>query len=232
MSEFTTVEHHVDAWYRLVGSVANDQSLIEQGEDPDDVVYLNLTRGCRRAQRYMLRLGFGGWRKRTSALTFTGSDNLDGGVMVTALPSDFLRAYGDERRSALTRPNGDRWGFQVNERDDHLKGDTYYFRGHELWLGRTASPPTTLFLDYHYQHPIWDSQLQDGDIDFPLEARPLIPAEAAFVAMSDNWLPGGRELEQKIDRAVKVAQEEARHIARPTKQPRQFMKVRRFGNRW
>lgn len=230
--DLTTVEEHLEAWYRLVGSVSGDQALEEQSEDTDEVGYINLTRGCRRAQRSMIRMGFGGWRKRSAALVFTGSDAVDGGVK-TVLPSDFLRAYGNDRRSALTEANGNRWGSRIDEMDDHLKGDLYYIRGEELWLARTASPPTTVFLDYHFQHPAWDSSLQAGTgIDFPLEARALIVAQAAYTAMHDNWLPGGAELETKIDRALKVAETEARYISRPDKQARQFRKVRRFGNRW
>jgi hypothetical protein len=229
--DLTTVEEHLQAWYRLVASVSGDQSLEEQDEATDEVGYINLTRGCRLAQRSMIRMGFGGWRKRSSALVFTGSDAADGGRFV-ALPSDFLRAYGNQRRSALVEANGDRWGQQINEEDDHLKGDLYYIRGEELWVARTAKLPTTFFLDYHFKHPVWEANLDDGDIDFPLEARALIPAQAAYTAMHDNWLPGGRELESKIERAVKLAEKEARYIVRSTKQPRQFRKVQRFGNRW
>lgn len=230
--EYDTVVKILQGFFRLIGTVSAGQELVEQGEDPDDIAYLNITRGCRKAQRWMIQNGFGGWRKRSATvLSFTGTDAADGGVM-TDTPADFLRAYGDQRRSALTRANGDRWGELITEQEDHKKGDLYYFRGHELWLGRTASPPTNLFLDYHYKHPAWDENLQDADIDFPMEARYLIVAMAAETAMDDNWLPGGRELEGKIDRAVKKAQNEARHIARPTKQPRQFQKVIRFGNRW
>lgn len=231
--EYDTVVKILAGFFRLVGTVSSGQELTEQGEDQDDIAYLNITRGCRKAQRWMLQNGFGGWRKRTATvLSFSGSDSVDGGRFTT-LPSDFLRAYGDHRRSCLTEANGDRWGEEITEQEDHKKGDLFYFRGHELWLSRVASPPTNLYLDYHFIHPAWDDALQAGDgIDFPMEARYLIVAMAAETAMDDNWLPGGQELEGKIGRAVKRAQNEARHIARPTKQPRQFQKVRRFGNRW
>ncbi len=230
--EYDTVVKVVAGFYRIVGTLSDGQELVEQGEAIDDIAYLNITRGCRKAQRWMIQNGFGGWRKRTpSALVFTGTDAADGGRK-SVVPADFLRAYGNYRRSALVEANGDRWGEEITEQEDHKKGDIYYFRGHELWLGRVASPPTGLLLDYHYLHPVWDNDLLDADIDFPLEARPLIVAMAAETAMDDNWLPGGRELEMKIGRAVSRAQSEARQIARPTKQARQFMKVRRFGNRW
>lgn len=228
MSDLDTVAEIVDAWYRLVASESGDQALEDQGEAVDDVAYINLTRGCRRAQRWMIRNGYQGWRKRSAALSFTGTDAADGGRKIT-LPTDFLRAYGNERRSALTQANGDRWGVQIEAEMDHMKGDHYYMRGEELWVTRSAELPTTLYLDYHYRHPEWHDSVT---IDFPLEARSLISAEAAYTAMHDNWIPGGRDLEQKIARAMLTAQEEARHIVRSTKQPRTFNKVRRFGNRW
>jgi hypothetical protein len=65
-----------------------------------------------------------------------------------------------------------------------------------------------------------------------MDARYLIVAEAANVGKEENWLPGGREMEQKIERALFRAREEARHIARSTKNPRQFQKLTRFGNHW
>lgn len=231
--ELDTVVKVVAAFYRLVGTDSGDQSLIEQGETIDDVVYLNLTQGCRKAQRWMIQNGSGDWRKRTSSvLTFTGTDALDGGRKVT-LPSDFLRAYGNFRRSALVQANGDRWGTEIVEYDDNMKGDLYYIRGRELWVTRIANLPTSgVFLDYHYIHPLWEANLDDADIDFPMEARHLIVAYAAESAMDDNWLPGGVELEGKINRAVKKRESEARQIARPTKQPRRFKKPWRFGNRW
>lgn len=229
--ELDTVLKHRQAWYRLVGTESGDQSLEEQDEATEEVAYLALTRGCRAAQRHMIRNGYGGWRKRSSALTFTGTDSADGGRKV-ALPSDCLRIYGNRRRSALVEANGDRWGREIDEEEDHLRGNYYYVRGEELWLGRTATPPSTMFLDFHYIHPEWNSSLADGDIDFPMEARPLIVATAATVAKDDNWLPGGIELEAKIDRALLRAQEEARDISRRSKQPRTFRKPVRIGNRW
>ena len=60
MAELTTVAQFVDAFYRLVGTDTGDQSLTEQGESADDVAYINLTKGCRSAQRWMIRMGFQG----------------------------------------------------------------------------------------------------------------------------------------------------------------------------
>lgn len=227
--ELDTVVKIVSAFYRMIGSVASDQSLTEQGESADDVAYLNLTRGTRIAQRYMIDQSFGGWRQRSSALSFTGSDSADGGRYVTTMPSDFLRAYGSNRRSALVEANGDRWATETIEDQDHLKGDHYYLKGSVLWLTRTANPPTTIFLDYHYKHPAWSSNVT---IDFPMEARHLIVAQAAACAIDDNWVSGGEEMEARVGRAVTKAQSEARGISRTTRQPKKFKKVIRFANRW
>ena len=229
MSDLDTVAKVVNAFYRLTGEESGDQEMEYRGEDTDEVAYAFLTRGCRTAQRWMLKMGYGGWRKRSDAITWSGSDSADGG-RYSDVPDDFLRAYGNKKRSALTNAGGDRWGTEIDPWDDDLKGDLYYIRGEELWIARAAAPPTTLYLDFHYRHPEWEAILDP--IDFPLEARSLIPAKAAVAAMDDNWLPGGPELEQKITRAEMRAENEARDIVRATKSPRAFRQPARVANRW
>lgn len=228
--ELSTVARCRNAFLRLVGTDDTDSALTDLGEAANEVVDLYLTRGCRDAQRWMLKMGYDGWRKRSSALTFTGTDAADGGQKAT-LPSDFMRTSGNTRRSALREASGDSWGAQIDQEEDSHKGNYYYLRGTELWLARTAVPPTTVYLDYHYQHPTWTG-LADGSIDFPLEVRPLIIAEAANVAKEENWLPGGRDMEAKIERALARAREAARDFARQTKGPRTFRKPVRWGNHW
>lgn len=231
--ELSTVDRIKRSWYRLVGSESEDDALTNLGEDTDEVAYLALTDGSRRAQRWMLSNGYVGWRQRSSALSFSGTDAADGGRFV-ALPTDFLRAYGSGRvgRSALTEASGRRWGREVTPNEDHLEGDGYYIRDEQLWLTRKATPPATLFLDYHYKHPAWDDDLEDADIDFPMDARSLIVAEAAVSAMHDNWLPGGRDMEVKILTALSRARENARDLARQTKEPRRMKKATRLANHW
>lgn len=229
--ELDTVAKLKRQFYRLTGTESGDQALTRHGETADEVAELALTRGTWSAQRWMLRNGYGGWRKRTSALSFTGTDADDGGKSA-ALPADFLKLYGHQRagRSALVEANGDRWGLEIEPDEDHFQGDYYYVRGDELWLARRASPPGTLFADYHFRHPSFEG-LDDGDIDFPLEARPLIPVEAAYVAMTEDWLPG-EDRDDMIVAARNIAREEARKVARRTKQPRTMFKPKRFANRW
>lgn len=233
MSDLTTSANVLAAFYRLTGTKSADTALIEHDEAVDQVAYEYLTRGVRRAQRFMLTVGFHGWRQRSPALTFTGSDATTGGVSfdLTTLDPLFLRVYGESKpgRSALLEADGTRWGTQIEPEEDQSRGDRYYILGDELWLTRKASPPSPLYLDYHFRHDEWASNVT---IDFPLEARHLIVAEGAYVAMHDNWLPAGAEMEAKITRAWRAAREEARDISRPTKSPRKIKKAPRFGTRY
>jgi len=227
--EMTAVSQFVASFYRLLGTDATDDALILNGEAANDVAYQYLTAGCREAQRWMLKMGYGGWRKRSAALSFAGTDIADGGRYAT-LPADFLRAVGNQKRSALREPGGDGWGTEVTEHESEYRGDGFYIRGEQLWLTREANPPTTLYLEYHYTHPAWSAVL--ATIDFPMDARSLIVAEAANEAKEENFLPGGPEMEGKIERALMRAKERARDIARPTKQARQMRRPTRLGNRW
>lgn len=233
MSDLTTVAQFVQGFYRLVGSESGDGALTLQGEAQDAVAYEALTRGARSAQLFMLDAGYQGWRKRSSAVTWLGADATDGGRYV-ALPSDALRIYGDAKpgRSALVTADGRRWGTQVEPEEDHRTGDGYYVRGEQLWLTRNASPPSTLYIDYHYIHPAWSSSLQDDDIDFPLTTRPIISPYAAEIAMEDNWLPGGLEMKAAISGAVARAEKEVRRFVRSSKRPRQFGRPTLLGNRY
>lgn len=217
-------------FFRLLGTEPDDPMLSELGEDANEVVESYLTEGTREAQLWMLAQGYDGWRKRSSALAWSGSDDADGGTY-SDLPSDFLRAYGDGRESALRQANGDTWGRQITPRDDIRVGNGYYFRGSQVWLTRRAQPATTLYLEYHYKHPDFTG-LADGDIDFPVDARSLIPTYGAERAMEENWLPGGPELQAKVERALLKAQRLALQVARQSKQPRQFRKAVRYGNHW
>ena len=221
------------AFLRLVDTEADDPDLEVHGETATDVIYVNLTRGFRQAQRWMISQGYDGWRKRSSAITsWSGSDATTGGKY-NAVPTDFLKAYGDKSRSAFVKVNGDRWGYEVEPDEDIQKGNYYYYRGgssgQEIWLARGASVPSPIYLEYHYTHPAWTSSVT---IDFPMDARALGVAYAANSAMQDAWLPGGQELEVKISRSLNFAQEEARRLARPSKSPRQIKKPTRYGSSW
>jgi hypothetical protein len=228
--ELTAVSQFVAGFFRLLGSEASDDALVAHGEAVDDVVYTFLTLGCREAQRTMLKQGYQGWRKRSAALVWSGTDDADGG-RYSALPSDFLRTCGSKRMSALREADGDGWGQEVDAGEgEQAKGNGYYVLGGNLWLCRTASPPATLYLAYHYTHPLWSAALTT--VDFPVDARSLIIAEAANVAMSENWLTGDSTMERKIEVALMRAKERARDISRSTKSPRTLRKSLRLGRRY
>ncbi len=226
--ELDTVAKILAALYRLTGTEADDPALAQHGEAPDEVAYLYLTSGCREAQRWMLDQGYDGWSKRTSVITWTGTDEVDGGKYFD-LPSDILRIRGDEDDSALREPNGQRWGREVEPDKDHILGNFFYLKGERLWRTRSAEPPATLFLDYHYTHPFWDSMTT---IEFPIDARWLIVAEAALEAKDEFWLPGDQFMERRIESRQRRARQQARVIVRRSKKPRKMRKARRMGNRW
>ena len=229
-----TVAEFRRALLRLVGTVSDDPEFSERGEASDEVLDLFLTRGAWAAQRYLLKCGYYGWRRRSAAaLTWLGADATDGG-RYAVLPTDFLRAYGagSPRRGALVEPDGSPWGEEIQPRDATQQGDGYYFLDtSRVWLTRRAAPSSTLYLLYHYRHPGFTG-LVDPDIDMPSEARYLVVAEAANEAKEEYWLPGGQELEQKIERVLIRAREKAQSFARLTTGPRKLRAPRRYGNRW
>ena len=224
MADLDSVTTIRDAFYRLVGTVPADTALSELSEGENDVAYLYLTQGCRDAQDYMLDQKYLGWRKRSDALTWTGTDATTGG-RYSSLPSDYLRADGSRERSALVLVGGNRWGHQVEQEDDIIKGNYFYFIGDQLWLARGASPPT-VYLKFHYMHPEWTA---DVTIDFPLKARSLVVAYAADLASNENWFTGDAEEKTAIRKAVLQAENNARKYARQTKQGRQWRKQRVLG---
>lgn len=227
--ELSTAANISRLFYRLLGIKEGDPGLVARGETAGDIANTYLTVGVRRAQRWMLRCGYAGWRTRTAALSFSGSDSADGG-RYSALPANFMQAYGDGQRSALVRADGTGWGHQIPpDQAQRARGDAYYIRGDQLWLARGASPPSELYLDYHYLHPAWAPAVT---VDFPLDARGLIPAEAAAAAKEESWAPGGADADLRIERALARAREDARLVARRTRQQRRMRAPRRYGTHW
>lgn len=228
MAELSTVAQVVAAFYRLVGSKSADQMLVAHGEEVDAVVYEALTQATRLAQLFMLDNGYPGWKARSSALSWSGSDASDGG-RYSALPSDFLRAYGSKKRSALVEADGVGWGQQIDADQSQAIGDYYFLDDEQLWITRGANPPTTIYLRYHHLHPAWSAAVT---IDFPSRGRGLLAPYAAEIAMDDNWLPGGDEMEAKISRAVRKAEARTRKFARQSKEPRRLNRPKRVANHY
>jgi hypothetical protein len=231
--DLTTVALVRKAFYRLTGVREGDPTLTRRGEAATEVVDGALTRGSRAAQRWMLKQGYMGWRTLSDPLVWTTQAD---GTQRAPLPDDFLRAFGDEKRSALVEADGDRWGQQLTADRGHRRGDAYWIEGlGHVYVARGATPPAGLLLDYHYRHPPWTGAAGWEDlfeIDFPLEARPLIVAHAALSAKNEAWLPGDESMPAKIAAALREAQTDAMDVARATKQARRFRPVKRMGTRW
>ncbi len=229
-----TVAKLLTGFYRLVGSVSADPALNLWGDADDVIGYEYLTRGARAGQRWMIDNGFSSyWRTRSSAITWSGTDASDGG-RYSSLPTDFLRAWGDRTRekSCLVEADGDPWGRWIDEEQSHMSGDYLYLKNQQIWITRDASPPSTIYMEYHHKHPAINSSLADADIDFEMDARGLIIAEAVYAARYESWFSGDQEEESRIERALRKAREEARQIARRTRHARRFAEPYRISNAW
>lgn len=231
----------LNAFYRLVGTDAGDPALVANGESVNDVANTYLGRGSRMAQQFMLKAGYDGWRSRSAALVFSGSDAADGGQYAD-LPPDFIKAYGNGRtvsESALTQPDGTPWGTEIHPSlAGATQGNAYYFRAvggsvpqavQQLWLTRLASPPNPLHLHYHYR--LITVVTTNPLIDFPFDARGLIVAYAAELAKTESWLPDDEQF-GKISAAVTAAEKEARAYAKQSRRQREFRHAVRFGSHW
>jgi hypothetical protein len=228
-----TVESFRRALLRLVGTEEQDPEFSLRGEVTNEVLDLFLSEGTWAAQRWLLRNGYKGWRSRSPALVWLGADATDGG-RYAAMPTDFLTAYssGEPPRGALVEADGSSWGQEIAPDDLRYQGNGYYFPDtSNVWLARRASPPSPIYLLYHYRHPGWVNIL-DADLDLPQEVRYLVVAEAASQAKEEHWLPGGQEMEMKIERALGRARQKAMGLARPSGGPRKMRHRQPYGYRW
>lgn len=239
--ELDTGTDLINAFYRLVGTDAADPALVANGEGVNDVANMFLGRGARMAQQYMLKEGYDGWRARSAALVFTGTDDADGGRHAD-LPTDFIKAYGNGRtttESALTQPNGTPWGVEIHpSMAGATQGNAYYFKAagdgvvvavQQLWVTRLATVPDPLHLHYHYR--LISVSSATVAIDFPFDARGLIPAYAADLAKTEGWLPDDEQF-SKISVAVTAAEKEARSLAKQSRRQRQMRGPVRFASHW
>lgn len=226
------------AFYRMVGMVEGDSSLTLRGEAAGDVADEALTYGARAAQLWLIDHGLDSWwRKRSGALpAWSGSEAADGGryVELSAVAPDFLRFWGDPQRtdqSALSEADGRPWGREAREERSRTTGNFYYVRGERLWITRGAAPPAPLYLEYYARHPAITAATPAADIDFPVDARRLVVAEAAAAAMDESWLPDDA-LRPKIERALFNARQRARRVARRRRQPPGFQAPTVWGTHW
>lgn len=222
MATYGAIAGFVSGLHRLLGTSSTDQALIEHDNATLENIYLALTHGCWAAQRYMISSGMSDrWRKRSTAVTsWSGSDATDGG-RYTSLPTDFLRLSGNRKsRSALRTADGNPWGREVSADEDTARGNVYYTKNDQLWLGRGAAPPTTVYIDFHFRHPEFTSAI--AAFDFPVDARGLIVAEAAGILVLESWVSGGGEMVQAVERNLDKWRKIARDISRRTREPRRM----------
>lgn len=230
MALLSTEANYRASFYRLCGTVSTDAALVENGESINEVCDLCLTHGLRAAQVFLLGAGMSWrWVKRSSAITWLGTEAADGGQYV-ALPSDLLRLKGaHEGNSPIVEADGEQWGVLVDADKGHWSGDYVYLQNDRLYKTRDASAPTTAYIEYHFQHPEFTVGVT---LDFPTDLAGLAVAYGAEFGAADGWLPGGQEMEAKIDRNVGLWEKKARAASRRDRGSRRMTAPQRDGNWW
>ena len=221
------------AFYRLTDTDSTDEALIEQDTSGDlEAVNQFLQHGVNDAQEYLMRAGLSSrWISQATAITsWSGADSTDGG-RYKALETDFFRLAGDAEPgfSALREIDGNQWGRLINARDRfRVNGDRYYLLNEQLWLCRNANPPASVIYDYHHRIATLDS----STIDFPVDDRELIVAYAGKRAMADSWLPGGQEMEAKIEAKLRFCEQQAWKRSRRDRRQRRLRPQRTVGTHY
>lgn len=218
------------AFYRLTGTSSSDSALSEHETSANDTIHSLLYQGMREAQSwYIASADPTRWRKRSSAITWSGTEAADGG-RYTALASDFLRLYGDADGSSLVEADGTRWGRMIQVQDRNRRGSFYWIDNDRMWITRGASPPTTLYYEYYYEAP----ELADDSTapDFPERDRGLIVAFAADLFADTPQFPGDMELDLKIRRHLKALKERIYVRGRRSREPRKVRHTRAFGSHY
>jgi len=234
MATVATLDNRVEiklAIYQLTGFSGEDGALSEHETNTGDALNRIVYQAMRDAQSwYLSQVNPNYWKKQSSTLSFTDVQSTEGRYYV-ALPSDFLRMYGDQENSALRRPNGRRWGQLVDPDQRSIRGSNLYWLEHdELSVARGATIPTDLVMDYTYLIP---ELTADGTaVDFPQDDRILIPAFAAVDIADMPMFPGDAELRQRIGSYLKRKQREIYVRGRRTKEPRKVKHNPTVGNRW
>ena len=219
------------AFYRLPDTDSSDDSLTEHDASTLEALNQFLQYGVNDAQEYLMRCGLSDrWVSQATAITcWSGTDAADGG-RYKSLESDFFRLAGDFERSALRQINGDTWGNLIDSRHRfQVRGDRYYLLNEQLWLCRGASPPASLIYDYHARIATLNNS---SDVDFPTEDRPLIVAYAAVRAMADAWLPGGQEMEMKLEKNARLCENRAYRRTRRDRAQRKLRPQKTVGTHY
>jgi hypothetical protein len=230
MADLAALADFRTAFYRKVGTVSSDDALVENGETAGAVADLCLTHGFRQAQRFLIAHGQAWrWIKRSSAITWLGSEAADGGRYV-ALPTDFLmfaQRGRDDYESSLKEANGEGWGLETVLEQAFRSGNYYYLKNSQLWISRGANPPSTLYLEYVFQHPVFADAIT---VDFPLEVRELVVSYAAQHGANDSWYP--RADTSAIDKSVSLWEKQGALYAKRSRNPRKQTAPRVHGSRY
>lgn len=147
------------------------------------------------------------------------------------LPDNFLRLSGDAYHSAIIQPNGLPWGQEIQDpRERHWMNRSrgYYLANNRLYLAhKSQKPPRCSVVEYHFRHAVLadDTTL----IDFPLQDRWLIVAFAAWHAVKDDWVPGGGEMQGKIEQDLDHWKREIAKRQRRTRKPRRIRSYKPIG---
>ena len=221
MADLTDRQSILRAFFRLVDSDATDGQLVEHDASTLEGVYALLREACDAAQEDVIGAGFGEfWLKRSTALSFAGTDAADGGRYAD-LPSDFWRAAGDGDDSALVTAKGRGWGREIlPELRNRASGSFYYFRDGKLWITKGANLPSEdLFLEYYRRV----ATLADTvDADFPAPFRGLIPAHAAVEAVAEGWYEGDQIEEGRLEKLLERRKDRMFSRVRPSEKTRQI----------
>lgn len=203
---------------RLLGAEADDPALTDGGEADNEVVDEGLEHGMWNGQRYLIDVGCGDEWHQTATLSFGAEDAT--GARSATLPDDFLRLSGAGAHSSLLSGDGQPWGQVLKDRKArrYVRGDYYWLSNGLIWVPRGASLPSTVKLDYFERLALPAEDDDDDEVDLPEDARPLIPAEAAYYLMHENWITAndGPAFENRIARNRASARTDAVSAMRRT----------------
>lgn len=218
------------AVYRLAQLGSSDGALTEHQTATNDVIHQAIFQAMRDAQSwYLSSVNPDYWQKTSSTLSWSGTEAANAG-RYSALPTDFLRLYGDKENPALRRPSGRRWGTLIDPPDRTIRGAFYWIWNDRLWIARGASPYSDLVMDYTYDIP----ELTDDTTapDFPEEDRILIPAYAAVDLADHGFFPGSMEMKAGLNAYLLRKKREVYVRGRRTKEPRRMKSSKVVGSRW
>lgn len=222
-------------FYHHLNTDATDDALIEHDAATGEQADRYLQFGLWNAQAFLVGLGLGErWRAVSSALSWSGSETSNGGRYLSLADGGsftrFLKLAGDDKNSALRSVDGTRWGTEIYERNRFdVRGNYYYLLGDdELWVTKGANVPTGTVADYYQRH----APLESGTtIDFPVDLTPLIPAEAAYLAIHDAWVALSDQQQSKVAAVRKHWRDEAARRRR-SRTPKRMRANRTFDSQF